>query len=173
MKNLIFKIKWLLKFRMQFRTGCEKCIAIITEKFTDDRVGHKVLDLYRFYRDKGYKTYVVCAFNNAPMGKYLEDLRHIYIFNNSPEIFVEYCHKKGINVLHYVEKDMMLGAVSTFGFRTLYSVCGSLVAETAPRLAGINYVIFDSAENLQSYIDMTGQSNGMVADKNTDFSTLI
>ncbi|MBR4035300.1 MAG: hypothetical protein IKJ05_01040 [Oscillospiraceae bacterium] len=170
MKNLIFKIKWLLKFRLSLGSIKEKRIAIVVDNFIDDASGRQALDLYNFYLGKGYTPFILCAFNKAPMGRYLKDLRHIYIFNNSPEIFVQFCHRKQINILHYVDKDLMLNAAHQFGFKIIFSLCTLQDPGLAQRLSAADCVVFADSGIADAYSAMGFGGNGSVLAPETDYT---
>ena len=123
MNNLLFKIKWFAFFMLKNKLKKGDSAAIITDTFENDITGNTALSLYNHYRQQGIKTYILCAFNQAPMGKYLADIRDIYIYNNDPENFIEFCRKKDISLLHYCDKDTMLGAVSKMNFDIYFSFC--------------------------------------------------
>ncbi|MBR5805441.1 MAG: hypothetical protein IKY30_01550 [Oscillospiraceae bacterium] len=160
MKNLMFKIKWLIKFRLSLKNIEGKNIAIVVDKFIDDNAGREALRLYNLYLSRGYQAFVLCAFNQAPMGKFLKDIRHIYIFNNSPEIFVKFCEKHKINTLHYVDKDIMVNAAHQFGFKTIFSLCDLKDPGLCGRLNAIDKVVFADSDIDDFYIGhgFSGQS---------------
>jgi len=170
MKNLIFKIKWLLKFRLSLSSINEKRIAIVVDNFVDDISGRQALQLYNFYLEKGYTPFILCAFNRAPMGRYLKDLRHIYIFNNNPEIFVQFCHRKRINILHYVDKDLMLNAAHQFGFKIIFTICVLQDSGLAQRLSAADCVLFADRYIADAYSDMGYGGNSSVMMPETDYT---
>lgn len=170
MKNLIFKLKWLLKFRTSLGTIREKRIAIVVDEFVDNVAGRQALSLYNYYMGKGYTTFILCAFNNAPMGKYLQDIRHIYIFNNNPEIFVQFCDRHKVNILHYVDKDIMLNAAHQFGFNIIFSICALQDVSLAQRLNTADIVVFADDSILASYKAMGFDGNGIIFTPEADYT---
>ena len=170
MKNLIFKIKWLLKFRLSLGNIKEKRIAIVVDSFADDPAGREALRLYNFYLEKGYTPFILCAFNNAPMGRYLKDLRHIYIFNNSPEVFVQFCDRKRINILHYVDKDIMLNAAHQFGFRIIFSLVSLQDGALAQRLSVADSVVFADSTIADRYNTMGYKGTGAIMSAEEDYT---
>ncbi|MEG0020371.1 MAG: glycosyltransferase family 4 protein, partial [Oscillospiraceae bacterium] len=181
MKSLIFKIKWLLKFRTRFllEDKKQKNIALVVNSFNKGGLEKVVLNLYYGYKKQGYQVYILCAFNDAPLAKNLYDLRDIYIFNNSPEKFIEFCWKKHINVLHYHYNTLMLRAARQMGFKVLYTMHNvytwfsreELIAYKQ-RLDSANYVVCVSKYVKDYYTAITGAKNAVVINNSLDFSLL-
>ncbi|MEG0020013.1 MAG: glycosyltransferase family 4 protein, partial [Oscillospiraceae bacterium] len=181
MKSLIFKIKWLLKFRTRFLLGGDKQknIALVVNSFNRGGLEQVVLNLYYGYKKQGYNVYILCAFNDAPLAKNLYDLRDIYIFNNRPEKFIEFCWKKHINVLHYHYNTLMLRAARQMGFKVLYTMHNVYTWFTKEelmayrqRLDSANYVVCVSKYVKDYYTAMTGAKNAVVINNGLEFSRL-
>ena len=121
--NLLFKIKWYLASRKNLRSRNKGAVAIICSTFEDDKIGNWVLDRYREQKLSGYAAYVLVAFNKAPMGKHLDDIRDIFIFNNSPEELAWFCVRKEVKKMIYFDSEVMKQASRKTGYEVVEKEC--------------------------------------------------
>lgn len=113
MKNLTFIFWGLWKFRLH-RKG--KAVGLVVENFTEGVVGEKILNRVSRLQAQGCRVYVLCAFNNAPLGVRLEDYRQVYIFQNDPACLARFCAQKHIGRLEYLDScRVMRQAAAKFG----------------------------------------------------------
>lgn len=181
MKSLIFKIKWLIKFRARFlfTRKKDKSIALVVNSFNKGGLEQVVLSLYYGYKKMGYRVYILCAFNDAPLAKNLHDLRDIYIFNNNPEKFIQFCFDKHINVLHYHYNTLMIRAARQMGFKVIYTMHNVYTWFTKEelqayknRLDSAHYVACVSSYVKDYYTSLTGATNAVAIPNGIDFTKL-
>lgn len=181
MKSLIFKIKWFLffRFRFIFNPQKQKNIALVVNSFNKGGLEEVVLNLYYGYKQKGYNVYILSAFNDAPMAKKLYDIRDIYIFNNNPENFINFCKKKHINILHYHYNTLMMRAAKQMGFKVIYTMHNVYtwfnkveLIEYKSRLDSADYVVCVSDYVKNYYTTLTGAANAVAVPNGLDFSRL-
>lgn len=181
MNSLIFKIKWLIKFRTRFLFSdhSQRNIALVVNSFDKGGLEQVVLNLYYGYKKQGYNVYILSAFNNAPLAKRLYDLRDIHIFNNNPENFIQFCWDKKINVLHYNYNTLMIRAVRQMGFKIIYTMhnvytwfATQELINYKQRLDSAHYVVCVSEYVKDYYISKTGAKNAVTIANGIDFAPL-
>ncbi len=166
MNNIIFKINNLIYFRLAGLTNRNNAVAIVVNEFDNTPRGIKALDLYNKYLSEGKKVYILSAFNKAPLGKYLQDIRHIFIFNNNPENLVAFCKKHNIGMLHYCDYHIMIRAATQFGLDVVYSACGENTIENLitdyPRISAAKELYFYNKDLYLQFVQTTGCKNAVL-----------
>ena len=113
MKNLLFVLWGIWRFRV-CRAGTG--IGLVVNRLVDDEAGRSVLERALQLHRQGEKVWVLCAFNDAPLGVQLPDYRQVYIFNNDPVRLAHFCAEKNIGTLEYApDCPVMRNAAARFG----------------------------------------------------------
>ena len=150
MNALWFKLKWFVKYRamLLFHDKSEKNVGLVVNSFNKGGLEQMVLSLYRAYKAHGWNVYILSAFNDAPLARELDDLRDVYIFNNSPEQLIAFCYQKHINVLHYHYNTLLMRAAKQMGIKVLYTMhnvyswfTNDEFAAYAARLCKADYIV--------------------------------
>lgn len=119
------KIIWFIKYfsyNLLFKNK-RRSIALVLNSFDKGGLEQVVLNLYKQYRDLGYKTYILVQNNQVgDLAKFIKDQRHIYVFNNDLNKFLTFCWKKKINILHYHYNVFKIDKLKKMGFKTIYTI---------------------------------------------------
>lgn len=126
--KLYQKSRWFLKY---FFCKCERVfnkkkrrnIALIVNSFDKGGLEQVVLNLYHQYRNLGYNSYILVQNNQVgDLAKFLQDQRHIYVFDNNMEMFLRFCWKHNISILHYHYNVFGIEKLKYLGFKMLYTL---------------------------------------------------
>ena len=168
-----------MRLKFLFGKNDKKTIGIIVNSFNKGGLEQTALNLYNGYRKKGYKVYILSAFNHAPLAKNLDDIRDIYIFNNNPENLIKFCYTHDINVLHYHYNTLMMRAVRQMGFKVIYTMHGvytwfnqAEITAYKNRLESAHHVVAVSSYVKDYYIARTNATNVTSIPNGLNFSNL-
>lgn len=122
-QQLIHKGLWAIRFRVRFLTKNANGVGLVVNSFDKGGLEQVVLNLYHEYKKKGYPVYILCQTRNVGnLAVKLLDLRDIFIFDGQEALFIEFCWKKNIRILHYHYNTFMLMGMRKMGFKVLYTM---------------------------------------------------
>lgn len=115
---------WMVKFRHRFRKPCAKpAVALMVQGMEQGGLEQVVMDLYRGYKKRGYRAYIVCAkWQIDAIKDKLDAVEDVFVYGEDFFSLAKFLWSRDIRTLHYHFSVFCIRIFHLMGFRTLYTM---------------------------------------------------
>ena len=122
MEEMYFKGYIILRKYVRKQPPAELRIGIVVTTFDKGGLEQIVLNLYKGFKTRGYRTILLCQHNVlGPMAEHIDD-GDLFVFNDSESEFFSVIASERISLIHYHYNTFCLGKMEEHNIRTVYTM---------------------------------------------------